>query len=83
MDDNKGKPSEVVDTAKYFDGNMKIAYVEQIYTGKMTTTDAVNELSWSKSAIYSWIKKLCEDREHGLPGKAKAYLSVHWTSYSR
>ncbi|HHY31301.1 MAG TPA: helix-turn-helix domain-containing protein [Syntrophaceticus sp.] len=54
--------------AKYFDRNTKVAYVEQINTGKMTVTEAVNELGCSRSAIYSWIKKLSEDGEHGLPG---------------
>lgn len=68
MDDNKEKPSGGVDMAKYFDRDTKEAYVEQINTGKMTVTEAVNELGCSRSAIYSWIKKLSEDREHGLPG---------------
>jgi transposase len=53
---------------KYFDRDTKVAYVEQINTGKMTVTEAVNELGCSRSAIYSWIKKLSEDGEHGLPG---------------
>ena len=53
---------------KYFDRDTKVAYVEQINSGKMTVTEAVNELGCSRSAIYSWIKKLSEDGEHGLPG---------------
>jgi ACT domain-containing protein len=53
MDDNKEKPSGGVDMAKYFDRDTKVAYVEQINTGKMTVTEAVNELGCSRSAIYS------------------------------
>jgi len=68
MDDNRKKPSGGVDMAKYFDRDMKVAYVEQINTGKMTVTEAANELGCSRSTIYSWIKKLSEDEEHGLPG---------------
>jgi transposase len=68
MDDNKEEPSGGVDMGKYFDRDTKVAYVEQINNGKMTVTEAVNELGCSRSAIYSWIKKLSEDGEHGLPG---------------
>ena len=68
MDNNKEKPSGGVGMSKYFDRDTKVAYVEQINSGKMTVTEAVNELGCSRSAVYSWIKKLSEDREHGLPG---------------
>jgi len=54
--------------AKYFDRDTKVAYVEQINSGNLTVTDAVNELGCSRSTIYSWIKKLSEDGEHGLVG---------------
>ena len=54
--------------AKYYDRETKLAYVEQINSGKMTVTEATNELGCSRSTIYSWIKKLSEDKEHGLPG---------------
>lgn len=66
--------------AKYFDRDMKVAYVEQINTGKMTVTEAVNELGCSRSTIYSWIKKLSEDREHGLSGSGhmKPDLEYQW-----
>lgn len=53
---------------KYFDRDTKIAYVEQIKSGKLTVTEAVRELGCSRSAIYSWMSKLSEDEEHGLPG---------------
>ncbi|MFY9174223.1 MAG: transposase [Peptococcia bacterium] len=54
--------------AKYFDRDIKIAYVEQINSGKMTVTEAVNELGCSRATIYSWIRKMSEDGENGLPG---------------
>lgn len=54
--------------AKYFDRDTKLAYVEQINSGNLTVTEAVNELGCSRSTIYSWMKKLSEDGEHGLPG---------------
>jgi transposase len=68
MDNNKEKPSGGVDLAKYFDRDTKVAYVEQINSGKLTVTEAVNELGCSRSAIYSWMRKLFEDGEHILPG---------------
>jgi transposase len=68
MDDNKEKPSGGVDMANYFDRDTKVAYVEQINSGKLTVTEAVRELGCSRSAIYSWIRKLSEDGENGLPG---------------
>lgn len=68
MDNNKEKPSEGVDMAKYFDRDTKLAYVEQINSEKMTVTEVVNELGCSRSMIYSWIKKLSDDGEQGLPG---------------
>lgn len=49
MDNNKEKPSEGVDMVKYFDRDTKIAYVEQINSGKLTVTEAVNELCCSRS----------------------------------
>lgn len=52
--------------AKYFDRDIKIAYVEQINSGKMTVTEAVNELGCSRATIYSWIRKMSEDGENGL-----------------
>ena len=54
--------------AKYFDRDTKVAYVEQINSGKLTVTEAVRELGCSRSTIYSWMRKLSEDEEHGLPG---------------
>ena len=54
--------------ATYFDRDTKVAYVEQIKSGKLTVTEAVNELGCSRSTIYSWMKKLSEDAEFGLPG---------------
>ena len=54
--------------ARYFGRDTKVAYVEQINSGKLTVTEAVNELGCFRSAIYSWIKSLSEDNEHGLPG---------------
>lgn len=68
MDDNKGEPSGGVDMTRYYDRDTKVAYVEQINSGKLTVTEAVNELGCSRSAIYPCIKKLSEDEEHGLPG---------------
>jgi transposase len=68
MDNNKEKPSGGVDMANYYDRETKVAYVEQINAGKLTVTEAVKELGCSRSAIYSWIRKLSEDGEHGLPG---------------
>ena len=53
---------------KYFDRDTKVAYAEQINSGKLTVTEAIKELGCSRSAIYSWIKKLSEDGEHSLPG---------------
>lgn len=53
---------------KYYDRETKVAYVEQINAGKITVTEAVKELGCSRSAIYSWMSKLSEDPEHGLPG---------------
>ncbi|NLL87276.1 MAG: helix-turn-helix domain-containing protein, partial [Syntrophomonadaceae bacterium] len=47
--------------AKYYDRDTKVAYVEQINSGKLTVTEAIKELGCSRSAIYSWIKKLSED----------------------
>ena len=46
----------------------EIRYIEQINAGKLTVTEAVKELGCSRSAIYSWMKKLSEDGEDGLPG---------------
>ena len=54
--------------ARYYDRDTKVAYVEQIKSGKMTVTEAVKELGCCRSAIYSWIRKLSEDEEYGLPG---------------
>jgi transposase len=54
--------------ANYYDRDTKVAYAEQINSGKLTVTEAVKELGCSRSAIYSWIKKLSEDGEHSLPG---------------
>lgn len=54
--------------AKFFDRDTKIAYVEQINSGNLTVSEVVNELGCSRSAVYSWIKKLSEDGEHALPG---------------
>ena len=54
--------------AMYFDRDTKVAYVEQIKSGKLTVTEAARELGCSRSAIYSWMKKLSEDVEFGLPG---------------
>ena len=68
MDDNKEEPSGGVNMANYFDRDTKVAYVEQINSGKLTVTKAVRELGCSRSAIYSWMKKLSEDGENGLPG---------------
>jgi transposase len=68
MDDNKEEPSGGVDMAAHFDRDTKVAYVEQIESGKLTVTEAVRELGCSRSTIYSWIKKLSEDGEHALPG---------------
>jgi hypothetical protein len=46
MDNNKEKPSGCVDMAKNFDRHTKLAYVEQINSGKMTVTEAINELGY-------------------------------------
>ena len=54
--------------AKYFDRDTKVAYVEQINSGKMTVTEVVNELGCSRSTIYSWMRKLADDGDNGLPG---------------
>ena len=54
--------------ANYYDRDTKVAYVEQINSGKLTVTEVVRELGCSRSAIYSWIKKLSEDGEYALPG---------------
>jgi len=45
MDDNRGEPSGGVDMAMHFDRDTKIAYVEQIESGKLTVTEAVRELA--------------------------------------
>jgi len=68
MDNNKERPSGGVDMANYYDRDTKVAYVEQINSGKLTVTEAVKELGCSRSAIYSWMRKLSEDGENGLPG---------------
>jgi transposase len=68
MDNNREEPSGGVDMAAHFDRDTKVAYVEQIESGKLTVTEAVRELGCSRSTIYSWIKKLSEDGEHALPG---------------
>ena len=57
--------------AKYYDRETKLAYVEQITSGKMTATQAMRELGCSRSAIYSWIKKFTEDGDHAFPGSGK------------
>ncbi len=57
--------------AKYYDRDTKVAYVEQIKAGKMTVKEAAVELGCSETAIYSWIRKLDEDDEHGLPGSGR------------
>lgn len=54
--------------AQYYDRDTKVAYVEQINSGKLTVTEAINELGCARSTIYSWMKKLSENEEHGLPG---------------
>ncbi len=54
--------------ARYYDRDTKLAYVEQINSGKMTVTEVVDELGCCRSTIYSWIRKLSENQEHGLPG---------------
>ena len=57
--------------AKYFDRDIKIAYVEQINSGKMTVTEVVNKLGCSRATIYLWIRKMSEDGENGLPGSGR------------
>ena len=52
MDNNKEKPSGGVGMSKYFDRDTKVAYVEQIESGKLTVTEAVKELGCSRSTIY-------------------------------
>ena len=54
--------------AKYFDRDTKVAYVEQILANKLTVKQAATELGCANTTIYSWIKKLTDDQEHGLPG---------------
>jgi transposase len=64
----KRSHQEVSTMAMYYDRDTKVAYVEQINSEKLTVTEAVKELGCSRSTIYSWMRKLSEDREYGLPG---------------
>jgi hypothetical protein len=41
MDDNREEPSGGVDMGRHYDRDTKIAYVEQIESGKLTVTEAV------------------------------------------
>ena len=64
--------------AKYFDRDTKVAYVEQILAGKMTVKQAATELGCSGTTIYSWIRKLTDDQEHGLPGSGHMKPDVEY-----
>ena len=54
--------------AQICDRDTKIAYVEQIKSGKMTVMEVVKELVCSKTTVSYWIRQLEKDSEHGLPG---------------
>jgi transposase len=64
--------------ANQYDRDTKLAYVEQITSGKMTVMEAVKELGCSKTTVYSWIAKLAEDKEHGLPGSGHMKPDVEY-----
>ncbi|SRR5690554_356394 len=57
--------------AKYYDKETKLAYVEQIVSGKMTVTEVMRELGCSRSVIYAWVKKYSEDGVSAFPGRGK------------
>jgi transposase len=57
--------------AKYYDRETKLAYVEQVTSGKMTVTQVTRELGCSRSAIYSWIKKISKDGSSAFPSSGK------------
>ena len=50
------------------DREAKIAYVQQILSGKISAPAAAKELGVHESTVYAWIKKLQEDPENALPG---------------
>jgi transposase len=58
-------------SVKYYDRETKLAYVEQIVSGRMTVAEVVRELGCSRSAIYSWLKKFSADGVVAFPGSGK------------
>ena len=58
-------------SVKYYDRETKLAYVEQIVSGRMTVSEVMRELSCSRSAIYSWLKKFSADGVSSFPGSGK------------
>lgn len=62
-----GASSAGVAIAKQYDRDTKIAYVEQIRTGKLREIKAARELGVYKSRIHIWRKKCSEDVEDPFP----------------
>lgn len=53
------------------DRETKIAYVQQILSGKTSAPAAAKELGVHESTIYAWMKKFQEDPINALPGSGK------------
>ncbi len=57
--------------ARKYDRDTILAYVEEIRAGRMTVIAVAKELDCAKTTVYSWLRKLDEDGEHGLPGSGR------------
>lgn len=57
--------------AKYYDRDTKLAYVEEIVSGRMTVSEVSKELGCAKTTVYSWLKKASQDGEDGFPGSGR------------
>ena len=56
------------------DREAKIAYVQQIVSGKISAPAAAKELGVHESTVYAWLKKFQQDPENALPGSGKQKL---------
>ena len=65
-------------TAKYYDRETKLAYVEQIVSGKLTVTEAMRDLDCARSTIYSWLRKFSVDGSSSFPGSGKMKAEVEY-----
>jgi transposase len=53
------------------DREVKLAYVQQILTAKISASAAAKELGVHESSVYTWVKKYQEDPANALPGSGK------------